>query len=87
MSIDTGDVQETITKGLVEQAGGTFTVACPSEAPAQKGFTFTCSVKDHTDGTTHTVVVNQVDEAGAFTWKVDDPDGADPSPAPSGSGN
>ncbi len=86
-ALDMADVGNIITKGLVDQAGGTFKVTCPTEAPAQKGVVFTCSVVDETDGTNHTVLVTLVDDSGAFTWKVDDPDTADPSPAPSGSAN
>jgi hypothetical protein len=81
--LDTGDVQDSVSAGLTEQAGGSFTVTCPAEAPAQAGYTFTCSVADATDGSTRTVTVVEVDDAGAFTWKVT---GGGPSPAafPSG---
>jgi hypothetical protein len=87
--LNTGDVQESISQGLSDQAGGTFAVVCPSTAPAEKGFVFTCTASDATDGSAYTVTVTQVDDAGAFTWDVVDPAPASPTPAgptPSGSG-
>lgn len=89
LSINTTDVQESISKGLTQQAGGSFTVTCPSQAPAQKDATFTCSVEDRTDGSTRTVTVTEVDDKGGFTWKVEPLAGASAkasaTPAPSAS--
>lgn len=69
-TLNTEDVQTAIAKGLTDQVGGTFDVTCPPEITAEKGATFTCQVKDPTDGTSATVTVTQEDADGKFNWKV-----------------
>ena len=63
-------VQEQIATGLATQAGGTFTVACPGEIPAEKGYTFTCTADDQAGGQIVIVTVTESDDSGTFTWQV-----------------
>ncbi len=84
-TLNTDDVQTEIGKGLTEQVGGTFTVTCPQDPPAQKGYSFTCDVSDPSDGSSAVVTVTEDDDQGTFTWKVTSAGGASPAPSPSGS--
>jgi hypothetical protein len=80
------DVQNAISKGLVDQVGGgPYTVVCPTEPTAQKGATFTCDVTDPSDGTKAVVTVTQTDDNGTFDWKVTSASSGSPAPAPSAS--
>lgn len=81
-TLRSGDVQDQIARGLTEQVGGDFTVACPTAVPAVAGTTFTCSVTDASDGRTIMVTVTEVDDAGGFDWRVQTPD-ASPAASPS----
>ena len=62
------DIEQQIAQCLTEQVGGDFTVACPSDVPAEAGYAFTCDVTDHTGGGTVTVAVVEADATGAFSW-------------------
>jgi hypothetical protein len=69
-SLRTVDVQQQISTALTKQVGGAFTVTCPPNLPAQRGYTFTCTVVDAEGGEGVTVTVTEDDDAGAFSWKV-----------------
>lgn len=84
-TLNTEDVQTAIAKGLTDQVGGTFEVTCPSDITAKKDATFTCSVKDPSDGSSATVTVTQEDDQGKFNWKVTS--AASGSPVPVASSN
>lgn len=84
-TLNTDDVQSAISKGLTDQVGGTFDVTCPSDITAEKGGTFTCQVKDSSDGTSATVTVTQEDDQGKFNWKVTAASSGSPAPAASAS--
>jgi hypothetical protein len=84
-TLNTEDVQSAIAKGLTDQVGGTFDVSCPSDITAQKGATFTCEVKDSSDGSSATVTVTQEDDQGKFNWEVTAAASGSPAPAASAS--
>jgi hypothetical protein len=71
-TISSVDVQKAIAAGFADQVGGEFAVACPTELPAQEGYTFACTVTDQADGTKVTVQVTETDGDGGFTWEVTD---------------
>lgn len=76
------DVQEQIAASLAKDVGGAFSVSCPSSAPAESGFAFTCTVTDGTGGARITVRVVEDDDQGAFSWRVVDlsrPSGSAPA--------
>ena len=84
-ALDPADVEQQIAEGLTEQVGGDFTVACPSEVPAEAGYAFSCTVTDHTAGGAVTVSVVEDDAVGAFSWRVTGQSGSTTSaPVPSG---
>ncbi len=70
-TLRSGDVEDQIASGLAEQVGGDFSVTCPTGIAAQTGTSFTCSVRDPSDGSTVTVTVTQKDDAGGFDWRVE----------------
>jgi hypothetical protein len=69
-ALDSGSVQEQIAAGLAAQAGGAFTVECPTEIPAEQGYAFTCTANDQEGGQEAKVAVTESDAAGTFTWQV-----------------
>lgn len=69
-SLDGSSIESQIADGLSSQAGGTWTVSCPSDIPAEQGATFTCTATG-ADGTTSTITVTQDDADGNVTWKSD----------------
>lgn len=84
-ALDPADVEQQIAQGLTEQVGGDFSVACPSDVPAEAGYAFTCTVTDRTGGGAVTVSVVEDDAVGAFSWKVTGQSGSAPSASvPSG---
>ena len=72
-SLRTADVEEQIATGLADSVTGEFDVTCPADVPAEKGYTFTCTVADVTGGTTISVTVIEDDDQGTFTWRVSAP--------------
>jgi hypothetical protein len=69
-SLRSTDVQDQIAEELGKQAGASYTVTCPAEIPAEKGFTFTCTASDGSSGETATITVVEDDDLGTFSWKV-----------------
>lgn len=69
-SLDGSSLQTQIADGMASQAGGTWTVTCPSDIPMEKDATFTCDATN-TDGTTSTITVTQTDADGNVTWNSD----------------
>ncbi len=70
LTLNSGDVESEIAKGLTDQVGGEFTVRCPTEIPAELGYSFACDVTSVDDGAAVTVTVTEDDAKGAFSWKV-----------------
>jgi len=69
MSIDPQSLEDTVQKGMAEQLGGEWTVACPDSLEVQAGLTSNC-VATGADGETLDVSITQTDDQGNITWEV-----------------
>src|SRR5256885_12040299 len=67
-TIDAGKVEASITSKLATQ-GITATASCPGGRAAKAGDKFDCELKQ--DGATFTVHVEQTDDQGTVSWKLD----------------
>lgn len=69
-SLDGNSIEGQIADGMATQAGGTWTVTCPSDIPIEQGATFTCEATG-ADGSISTITVTQDDADGNVTWTSD----------------
>jgi len=69
-SLDGSSIQGQIADGMATQAGGSWTVSCPSDIAIEQGSTFTCDATN-ADGTTSTITVTQKDADGNVSWTSD----------------
>lgn len=68
-TLDGTRLQQVIADGLLEQAGVTATVTCPTDRPLKQDDVFTCTAAT-LDGQTLTITVTQTDSQGNVHWEV-----------------
>lgn len=75
-TLDNDQLQSSLTTQLSKSAGveaASISITCPDGQDVKKGHTFTCSLTDKSDGTTHVVKVVETDDKGGFDASVGTP--------------